>query len=337
MGKYRVMSIAWVRGAHGAAIHLFAFLLMAMAAAPVLAGGAGIAPQGFDHGRLSFSIEIKNVETPYRVLGIFVMPGETVAISSRAQGLRIEASAGRVSEIRERRWTWQAPREKGLHPLRIRNTQTGEVMTLNAFVMVPLSEAEDGVLNGYRIGAYPTEPFRGLDTYRAPQGLVEVTPELERVAIAPHFTLGQFLCKQADGYPKYVLVREALLVKLEKVLEEVNRRGIRTDGFVVMSGYRTPFYNQAIGNGPYSRHVYGAAADIYIDTTGDGQMDDINGDGRVDATDAAILFDIVEDLYKRPLQAALIGGIGQYGPRRPVRGPFVHVDVRDGVKARWGR
>ena len=47
--------------------------------------------------------------------------------------------------------------------------------------------------------------------------------------------------------------------------------GIDASTFRILSGYRTPFYNRSIGNEThYSRHVYGDAADIYVDEDGDG-------------------------------------------------------------------
>jgi hypothetical protein len=46
---------------------------------------------------------------------------------------------------------------------------------------------------------------------------------------------------------------------------EVLWNGHNVDGLTIMSGYRTPFYNRAIGNVPNSRHVFGGAADFYID------------------------------------------------------------------------
>ena len=122
--------------------------------------------------------------------------------------------------------------------------------------MVPANAVRNGYLNDYRIGHYPP-PLRNLSAYKAPIGFIEVTPANISTLISPHFTLGQFLCKQAGGYPKYLVLQPALLSKLEGLLLEVNDRGIKTDSFVVMSGYRTPYYNAAIANVPSSYHVYG--------------------------------------------------------------------------------
>jgi uncharacterized protein YcbK (DUF882 family) len=120
-------------------------------------------------------------------------------------------------------------------------------------------------------------------------------------------------------------------------LEEVNERGIETQTFTVMSAFRTPFYNRAIGNTTlYSRHLFGDAADIYIDRQGRGWMDDLTGTGVVDVRDARVLFDLVEDLHQGDgeFHLAFNGGMGLYRPRPGVHPPFIHVDTR-GHRARW--
>ena len=131
-------------------------------------------------------------------------------------------------------------------------------------------------------------------------------------------------------------IAERLFLKLELILERVTDQWIYADNFAIMSGYRTPYYNRAIGNVPYSRHIYGDAADIFIDMREPrGTMDDLNGDGRSDHRDAAVLCEIIEELYDLPWYEPLIGGLGLYRERAH-RGPFVHIDTR-GTLARWGR
>ena len=101
-----------------------------------------------------------------------------------------------------------------------------------------------------------------------------------------------------------------------------------------MSGFRTPLYNGSIGNqSVYSRHLWGGAADIFLDKDGDGVMDDLNRDGHSDFADARIPFDLSErvDLGESP--GIRPGGMGTYR-RNAVHGPFVHVDAR-GRSARW--
>jgi hypothetical protein len=156
--------------------------------------------------------------------------------------------------------------------------------------------------------------------------------EDEDVLVSPHFTLGQLLCKD-PGDPRYLVLSIPLVLKLEAILAAVNRSGIRVPTLQFVSGYRTPAYNRAIGNTTtMSRHLYGDAADIYVDSTGDGKMDDLNKDGRVDTADALALVRIIEGV-ERADGMVRPGGVGLYPPV-PGRGPFVHVDAR-GTPARW--
>jgi hypothetical protein len=286
----------------------------------------------FDPGRAGFTVDTGRLRNPYRVLALFAMPGETLRLKASADVIA-RAPAGILRHHRSRAWTWKAPRRSGLYPLELR-TATGLAMTLNAFVLRPASDIKNDRLEGYRIGSYPAKPFRRLVAYRAPRGYIEATPENVGTRVSPHFTLGQFLCKQASGWPKFLVLREELLLKLETVLQATNEAGYRADTLFVMSGYRTPFYNKVIGNGMYSRHIYDGGADVYVDVAPrDGVMDDLNKDGKIDRADAALLYDIVERLSKR--NGWRPGGLGEYGPDH-THGPFVHVDAR-GFRARWGR
>lgn len=291
----------------------------------------------FDSTRLDFAVRFGDEVSRYRVLGLYLLPGETITLEAkpeRAGGGDFELlSDGRpVAAMAPRRWRFTAPAD-GLHRLELcRNA--GGCMLLNVFVLVPAERIEGEYLLGYRLGLYPSSPLRGLSIYRRPRGFIAVTPELLSVHVAPHFTLGQFVCKQQSDYPKIVTLRERLLLKLEMILRELNDRGISAESFNVLSGYRTPYYNHVIGNVKYSRHIYGDAADIFVDENGDDMMDDLNRDGRSDYRDADILRNLVESLYGSSAYEPYVGGLGRYRARPGVRGPFVHVDTR-GFRARW--
>ena len=141
------------------------------------------------------------------------------------------------------------------------------------------------------------------------------------------------MSKQRSKHPKYLFLQNKLLLKLEKIRKELILENIPVKNMVVMSGYRTPYYNKAIGNVKLSRHVFGDAADIFIDNDGDYRMDDINNDGKHSIGDAQTMAGIVESLAKRESFKGLLGGLGVYGPKSH-RGAFIHVDTR-GFKARW--
>jgi hypothetical protein len=207
-------------------------------------------------------------------------------------------------------------------------------MTLNAFVMVPFDKLRRGAVNGYAIGRYPHRPPIDEPFYRPPAGFIEVTRENQETLISPHFRLKQFVCKQGSRYPKYLVLREELVDKLELVLEVLNERGVDATTLHVMSGYRTPLYNRALGNVSWSAHLWGGAADVFVDEDGDGVMDDLDGNGVVDARDTRVLTKIVEEIDHSDDDVRLVGGLGRYRANH-VRGAFVHVDVR-GYRARWG-
>lgn len=199
----------------------------------------------------------------------------------------------------------------------------------------PLSERRRGKLGAYQVGVWPSErtPRRG---YRTPSGLIEVTPENQHTRLSEHFELRDFLTKgQREVWPKYVNIDTRLVDKLELILLDLQERGISTSGVMVMSGFRTPAYNESggdpTGRAGYSRHMYGDAADIFIDNNGDGRMDDLNGDGRVNLRDAQVMVAAAERVERR--HPSLSGGVGLYAATS-AHGPFVHIDAR-GYRARW--
>lgn len=292
----------------------------------------GMPAQAWDEARLAVPMMVNGHVIPYPVFAIFVMPETPISVGF------VDASGGASVRFSGRELdneSLEAPAEPGLSVLEIENRRTGEIGRINVFTLTPATRVgRSGRLNGYRIGSYPSKPLRGLDIYLPPLGFVEVTRSNRDIRVSPNFTLGQFVAKQASDYPKYLVLRSSLLLKLENILRTLNREGYPTSGFVIMSGYRTPFYNRAIGNGQYSRHVWGGAADFYIDQApADGRMDDLNKDGRVDRKDATWLADFINTMSRQGDFGERIGGIGIYGSTS-AHGPFVHVDVR-GTRARW--
>lgn len=289
---------------------------------------ASAALGAFDPGRSGFVLTVdEDLAIEYEVFALFARPGQVMALESDVPVRRV----GAASDILEIRHTLQAPQDPGRHEV-VFEADNGEVKTLNILV---LHRADSDNVQGYHLGVWPSELYRGSESYRAPQYFVEVSEDMHDVPLSPHFTLGQFLCKQADEATPHLIVSERLIIKLERVLEAANARGWRADTFSVMSGFRTPAYNAAIGNGEFSRHIYGGAADVFIDADSDGRMDDLNGDNRIDRADAAALFDLVESLEAQTDFAPYLGGLGEYGPTS-WRPPFVHIDER-GWRARWGR
>ena len=292
------------------------------------------APPGLLEGGAAFAVRAGDVVVPYDTLAVFALPGDALAVEALyvAGEARATASGGTLARTGPRAWTWTAPPTPGLSQIRVEDAG-GAAVVLQAFALTPFDHAGDRI-GAYEIGDYQDEPMGGDPAYDEPPGFVAVTPETRDVPVSPHFTLGEFLAKQASGWPKYVALSSDLLIKMERLLTAVNAAGVPARDLTVMSGYRTPAYNAAIGNTTvYSRHLYGDAADVFVDEDGDGRMDDLTGDGVVDRADAEWLAALAEGVEAEPHNARLVGGVGVYGPA-PHRGPFVHVDTR-GSEVRW--
>ena len=208
--------------------------------------------------------------------------------------------------------------------------------------LTPFSQKQGGRVGLYYIGNWPAE--RGArgpskapsDRYANPRGFIQVTQQNETTHVSEHFRFRDFLTHdQPNVWPKYLVLEIRNVDKLELVMEDLERRGVNTSGVVVMSGFRTPQYNAGGGNtggrAGLSRHMYGDAADIYIDNDHNGSMDDLNHDGRVDVGDSRYIQESVERVERE--HPELVGGAGVYIACCG-HGPFIHVDSR-GYRARW--
>jgi len=217
------------------------------------------------------------------------------------------------------------------------DSTVGERFTF--FTLLPFSVKQKGRIGSYRVGTWPYErraPHNML--YANPAGFIQVTPQNQDTYVSEHFRLKDFLTHDQESvWPKYLVLDERLVDKLELIIDDLNAHGIRVVHLSIMSGFRTPEYNrEGVGEGGRardSRHQFGDAADIFVDNDGSGRMGDLNHDHHVDWRDAKVIRDAVDRV--EAAHPELVGGAGIYrGNRR--HGPFVHVDAR-GVRARWGR
>ena len=211
---------------------------------------------------------------------------------------------------------------------------------LGQFSLITMRSFRDkiaGSVGSYRVGFWPEERGRlRSEAYENPEGFIEVTPQNQETRISEHFRLRDFLTHdQHDVWPKYLVLREPLIDKLELVIADLEDHGIPARNVQVLSGFRTPQYNTALGEGSGrardSRHQFGDAADIYIDSNRDGRMDDLNRDGRVNLKDTRVILAAVERVES--MYPDLVGGTGIYHATGS-HGPFAHIDVR-GERARW--
>jgi hypothetical protein len=266
-------------------------------------------------------------------------PGDTLALPDSLPGGAAIAYLPTTAAVTDsaaavERAAGQPPAEAGIWSLLIGLRGAVRVVpNLSLITLVPATSIRGGRIGGYRIGQWP----RGEGAYSAPRGFVQVTPENMDTYVSTHFQLKDFLTKGQEGvWPKYVVLSPRLLDKLELTLQELEADGHQVENVVVVSGFRTPLYNQSGGDtqgrGALSRHMYGDAADIAIDNDHNGCMDDLNGDGIANVEEGRMLVRAAEEVERK--YPHLIGGIGLY---RPVAGShcgFVHIDTR-GNRARW--
>ena len=203
--------------------------------------------------------------------------------------------------------------------------------------LFPFASKRGATLGGYNIGYWPGESRAVSDAYANPAGFIEVTKENADTRVSEHFRLRDFLTHdQANVWPKYLVLRDQLVDKLELIIADLQAHGHPVTHMSVMSGFRTPQYNAHGGNtggrATLSRHMYGDASDVYVDNDQNGAMDDLNGDGRIDCRDAKVVADASTRVERA--HPDLIGGGGVYKETGD-HGPFAHIDVR-GNAARWG-
>ena len=265
----------------------------------------------------------------------------TAALTSPAPSLAYVTDAAMEALVAKARGSSGKLRARTVLP----NEVESALNAINDFAQItltPFTAKQRGRIGEYMIGSWPGErggrgPKKApADRYANPRGFIQVTAQNQDLAVSEHFRLRNFLTKnQPNVWPKYLVLEMRLIDKLELVLNDLASRGIRVDGVTVMSGFRTPSYNEGGGNtagrAGLSRHMYGDAADIYIDNDGNGTMDDLNGDGRVDTRDARLIEESVNRVESK--HPELIGGAGVYSACCG-HGPFIHIDTR-GYRARW--
>jgi hypothetical protein len=193
-------------------------------------------------------------------------------------------------------------------------------------VMVPFSAKLGSTLNGYRIGTYVAERLGARTEERPPAGFVEIGEDVLDLPLTKHLRLSDFVTHDnQESWPRYAALDARLLDKIELVVAEIGRLSGKGDDAAfeldVHSGFRTPLHNRRVKRAARdSRHQYGDAADIAIDSNGDGKL--TFGDTRL----VARAVEVVEQEHPE-----LVGGMGLYN-----RGgaSYVHIDAR-GRRARW--
>jgi uncharacterized protein YcbK (DUF882 family) len=261
-------------------------------------------------------------------------PGQPI-VGAPPSGAKAVLSQG-TTEVSS---SFTAPSNPGIYNLSVQIDQaTRSVKDFSVISLVPFSQKQAGRIGLYYLGSWPFETGGTPKTpaYANPSGFIQVTQQNADTYVSEHFKLRDFLTKdQPNVWPKYLLLNPKLLDKLELTIQELQAAGIPVKHMAVMSGFRTPNYNVTGGNiqgrANLSRHMYGDAADVFVDNDRNGVEDDLNHDGRVDWRDAQVVGDAAERVERK--YPSLVGGIGVYVASSG-HGPFTHIDVR-GYRARW--
>ena len=184
----------------------------------------------------------------------------------------------------------------------------------------------------------PTEKVKGnVASYVPPRLFLRITPETEDLAVWPGVRLRDLVVpteNTGERHTSLVPVNYPMWRAIGTIRRALEEQGIPADAMKLLSVFRTPPYNRAVGSGVYGRHVYGDAFDFYVDTTGDGMMDNLTGSGKAgDRADALWLVGLVEELQGAGRLPP--GGVGAYTFSGGARRASVHVDLR-GHRATWG-
>lgn len=173
------------------------------------------------------------------------------------------------------------------------------------------------------------------EAYQPPQQWLRMTDATRRLWITPWLRLEEMVMpseRTGKRHTDCVPVPYTLLTAIETFRAALRKDGIDPAGLTFLSLFRTPGYNRGIGSGSFSRHGFCDAFDYIIDNDGDGTMDDLTGDGKVDREDALRLIRIEETLQAE--NAIPIGGIGAYTFAYGDHTVTMHLDLR-GHRARW--
>lgn len=174
------------------------------------------------------------------------------------------------------------------------------------------------------------------DSYQAPVWWFRITPTNAGFSLVPGMAAGELVAPSEDtGKPHTDLVPVCypMWQTVHTLRLALEAKGIPASAMKLISVYRAPPYNRAIGSNSFGRHIYGDAFDFYIDLEGDTKASDLNRDGKRDRRDAYVVVAIIEDLMadgKIPM-----GGIGVYNTIGGDHEVTMHVDNR-GHRATWG-
>ncbi len=293
---------------------------------------------------------------------VLTKDGGQMASSSIVERYEWSVDGGRLLNITGRGLVLECPPTPGtvklsarqIRSVTVQSAQSGEsedvqeaTWTLSALVQYTFDLKGDGTLDGFPIGIYPDEnaptaPYgvrSAPDRYAPPTHFVRVAQSDRNFKISKYFTLGDFCTLYNDEDPTFLVIQQRLIDKLDALQAHLHANGFANKKIHIIRAYLSPnkvarLERQGLSLSEFSRHKYGDAAAIVVDGDGDQKMDDLNGDGRVNAADTDLLAGMVEQVER---------DLGQYGGLGICDGPIddimpdtphVVLDCR-GIRQRW--
>jgi len=282
--------------------------------------------------------------------------GKADATAALKPGPGFRAAGGAEGGRHGDSWVLRAPRTPGAYALTTMGGRTFYLLVLTPARMVSTKTRDGQKITLYMgrrsIGVYPdptaadSRRVRGAaGRYLPPLWFFAFDAKTQTIPLSKHLKVGDMVGFLGRGRARkrrgkrhawYFPPSRALVRKIEAIAEVLEKKGVKVGGgLVVTSAFRTPAHNRKAGGAPLSRHCYGDSADVIIDRAPlDGRMDDLNGDGRIDARDGLIIANAAREAELAG--NAIPGGIGLYEYIDPESvGCHVHIDAR-GYVTRWG-
>ncbi len=273
-----------------------------------------------------FSISVNNAQLDPHMMAFVVSAGEQVTLSCNDSLNWSIPSLDFNSTCRN--FTFTLPRSHGTYIV----TASDSIAYQEWIMIVPLSSDQfrTASINSFSVGFYGDGNSRDNLPDR---GFIELWPDVFEARISTHLSFSDFLGHTQGSWPQYMVLDLRLVHKLECVFEEVAKSYPEARDIHCISGFRTPVYNEAIGNETgFSLHLYGAASDFWIEGWPDNDLiDDLDRNKRIDVFDGEFIVDAA-----RRLEASgevVVGGASAYRWITS-HGPFVHLDTR-GTPAVW--
>lgn len=168
------------------------FLLLGLSTSPATA--ENVALPAYQSGGISYTIKVGALQSQRDLMSFFVLPAQKLAITVEKQKspITFTVTGHKTTPAKVSSFEYIAPTKTGHYDLIIKPSTEDPGSTVRIFVMRPATEVKKGVLNGYRIGQYPKERYKGQAIYDPPTGFIEVTDKNFNLPVSPITSWGSF-------------------------------------------------------------------------------------------------------------------------------------------------